>query len=592
MTNIFSASTSEDINKGSQTSRRKSIFDFRKRMQKYRKSEDGSILVFALFTIILMMLIGGLAIDVMRAERQRTKIQYTGDRATLAAASLKQTESAQDIFDDYFAKDGIGQFTPRAVSINGLNSRRVTAVYDEGNKPSIRTFFIDTLGINELATPASSAAKDIIGKVEISLVLDISSSMTNTSQSGQTKIRDLQDAAIEFVDTLLLEAADDHEYSISIVPYATQVTAGELFLSKFTVSDEHNVSQCVDFIDDDYDTTQIDPVVELQRTGNFAPRSGSSTRIVRDNYKACYSDPRRQILPLSGNLDELTTYINALVYGYGTSTEIGMKWGAALLDPSLRPVIDDLIAPNPPVYNDDGELAPNPDYPIDAKYSGRPYDYGIEDVMKVMVVMTDGANSYNSTINPAVNTDAFSPVWHEVEDFNSASDPRDNDEFFWVYNPNKSGSKKYYRLYFKKSSSNSSHSSSDRKRKWVSQPPASATRMTYKELWNHATMKFVSRSLFQRANLDIPDWHKNGWTGYFSKEGGWAKDQRMFAMCDAAKANNILLFTIGFEVSNSNAVKLSSCATTPAHFFRVEGVEISDAFASIAAQLNNLRLIQ
>ena len=107
-----------------------------------------------------------------------------------------------------------------------------------------------------------------------------------------------------------------------------------------------------------------------------------------------------------------------------------------------------------------------------------------------------------------------------------------------------------------------------------------------------APMEFVSQKLFDEAYLDYPAWNSTYWTGFYETVQYSDKDVRMDAMCTAAKQQGILLFTIGFEVEDDNAVKLSHCATTAAHFFRVEGVEISEAFSSIAAQINSLRLIQ
>ena len=37
---------------------------------------------------------------------------------------------------------------------------------------------------------------------------------------------------------------------------------------------------------------------------------------------------------------------------------------------------------------------------------------------------------------------------------------------------------------------------------------------------------------------------------------------------------------------------MRDCASSPSHFFRVEGVEIEDAFEAIARQINQLRLTQ
>ena len=37
---------------------------------------------------------------------------------------------------------------------------------------------------------------------------------------------------------------------------------------------------------------------------------------------------------------------------------------------------------------------------------------------------------------------------------------------------------------------------------------------------------------------------------------------------------------------------MSNCASSPSHYFQVEGVEIKDAFEAIARQINQLRLTQ
>ncbi len=63
-------------------------------------------------------------------------------------------------------------------------------------------------------------------------------------------------------------------------------------------------------------------------------------------------------------------------------------------------------------------------------------------------------------------------------------------------------------------------------------------------------------------------------------------------ICDAAKAKGIVIWSIGFEVNDTGAGIMQQCASSPAHFFRVEGVEITEAFRTIARQLNQLRLTQ
>jgi Flp pilus assembly protein TadG len=78
------------------------------------------------------------------------------------------------------------------------------------------------------------------------------------------------------------------------------------------------------------------------------------------------------------------------------------------------------------------------------------------------------------------------------------------------------------------------------------------------------------------------------YTKYTPSQG----DSLLQNVCDAAKENNIVIWSIGFEVNDHGANVMRDCASSPSHFFRVEGVEISEAFQSIARQINALRLTQ
>ena len=75
---------------------------------------------------------------------------------------------------------------------------------------------------------------------------------------------------------------------------------------------------------------------------------------------------------------------------------------------------------------------------------------------------------------------------------------------------------------------------------------------------------------------------------YTAREGDTLLDK----ICTAAKQRGIIVWTIGFEVGNHGADVMEDCASSPSHFYRVEGLELADAFGSIARQLNQLRLIQ
>ena len=52
----------------------------------------------------------------------------------------------------------------------------------------------------------------------------------------------------------------------------------------------------------------------------------------------------RHIKAWSTNKSQLKTYIDGLIATGNTSTDIGVKWGAALLDPSTQSVLDSMIS--------------------------------------------------------------------------------------------------------------------------------------------------------------------------------------------------------------------------------------------------------
>jgi len=542
------------------------IAAFASQVRKFQKDEEGSIIIFSLFMFAMMLMIGGLAVDVMRAEYQRTKIQYTADRCALSASSLTQTLPAEDVVNDCFRKSGLGWLSPTVIVDQALNSKKVTVYLPD---PKIKTLFLsinwakvfgDGAGgtVDYLATPAVATAIDGVETVEISLVLDVSGSMGSTSQSGLRKIEDLQIAAKQFVDALLVDRPHEDTYSISIVPYSIQVSAGDALLSQMNVSDEHNYATCVDFQDADFHTTTIDQGIPLRRAGYIGVRYNAEDKLQADKIpwwmRNCNTTSDREILPITGSINTLKTYIDNLSPQGWTSTEIGIKWGATLLDPSIRSTVDGMV---------DGGT-------VDNMFSGLPNDYSEEGVMKVIVAMTDGANTLNYELKDPYRT-GLSNVWF-LED--SSGNFR-----YWVYNPDHSGSKKYMYLRYRPNGSRLS-------RRWKTAPSADSIRLTMAQLWNQGSIYFVADRLQDEAGLDSNAWSSGAYETHWSGE----KDTRMDAICTAAKANNILIYTIGFEVSNSNALKLQNCATTAAHFFRVDGVDIADAFAEIAAQLNSLRL--
>ncbi len=208
-------------------------------LKRFRRDEDGGLIVFSLFILVSMLVLGGMAVDFMRQENQRVVLQGVADRSVLAAASLQQTINGQDVVQDYFEKAGAADAivgTPTFVD-NG-NSKRVSVTAEE----SLDTFFLRLIGIDQLSSLADASAVEAVGKVEISLVVDISGSMRFDGENPRPtqddtlaeiaeggRIYDLRTAAKAFATTVL-DPVYNGEISLNIIPYAGHTNPGpEMF---------------------------------------------------------------------------------------------------------------------------------------------------------------------------------------------------------------------------------------------------------------------------------------------------------------------------------------------------------------------------
>lgn len=67
---------------------------------------------------------------------------------------------------------------------------------------------------------------------------------------------------------------------------------------------------------------------------------------------------------------------------------------------------------------------------------------------------------------------------------------------------------------------------------------------------------------------------------------------RFYAVCDRAKANGVIVFTIGFRASGSAPTEMRNCASSPSHFYDVQNMDVASAFRSIATAIQKVKLTQ
>ncbi|KIN60395.1 Flp pilus assembly protein TadG [Sulfitobacter noctilucae] len=477
---------------------RKTRLDYRDLLllsRSFAKQEDGSITIFACFMIFCMVLIGGIGVDMMRHEMERTRIQAVSDRAVLAAADLDQELDPDAVVRDYFAKSGMEDYVSSVSVDQGINFRKVTVEADM----NMNTQFMDFLGVDSLTVPGLSTAEEKIEKVEISMVLDISGSMRENN-----KMQNLRNAAGEFIDAVLTPENRDL-ISISVVPYTAQVNVGEDIVDEMNVNQVHDWSFCVDFADTDFSTTSVRfgnagaPYEHMQHfeTGwSWNGRNNGSDNITNPT---CPNEPYEEVTSFSQNAAALKGQINQFQPRSNTSIHLGMKWGVAMLDPSWQS-FNQVLPGVPAVFRN----RPAPYPPVDKPSSA--------DTLKTIILMTDGQNVDTNRIGPQV----YANYNHRLHWSNYPLDwyldryVRSSDHYFW-----------------------------------------------------RTTKYTASQADYLLANV-----------------------------CSAAKAKKIVIWSIGFEVTDHGANVMRNCASSPSHFFRVEGIEITDAFQSIARQLNQLRLTQ
>lgn len=551
---------------------------------RFIRDEDGNLIILGVYTCVLMLMLTGIGIDLMRFERDRSALQYTLDRAVLAAADLEQTKDAKAVVDDYMAKAGLDHITTKVTPKEGLGFRRVTAEAES----SVRTQFMHMTGVDTLKGPASSTAEESIGGIEISLVLDVSGSMNYNNRLTNLKI-----AAKDFIDTMSANT-EEGKLSLSIVPYATQVSLPGYLLDEMTVTDEHDYSHCINFEASDFDVPSLSLTETYKRTLHFDPwqsydgRTADPQRLVRR--PVCEDAGHRQTVVMQNDKTALKAFIDSFDAEGNTSIDVGMKWGVALLDPSIQPAIENLAT---------AEKVPD-------IFSDRPAEYTDPTTLKVVVLMTDGQNTNQYYIKDGFR-DAQSNVWwndaEEAYSVNIGADVNDRDgdgdrsediyyrhkDGSWADYPYGNGSTEgavyetvcvaYFWFWcIREETRLVSTTSADE--------PGTAVRLSYADLWARTTLNYVDKEL-----LDSIPGYSNSMSNWYSSVGG-AKDTRTKAICDAAKEKNILVYTIAFEAPSAGKNLLKACASSDSHYFDVKNLEIADAFSAIASSIRLLRLTQ
>ncbi|MCC0078705.1 MAG: hypothetical protein H6899_01865 [Rhodobacter sp.] len=315
------------------------------------RHEDGSFTVLSIFVFVAMLIFAGLAIDMMRHENVRLRMQGATDRAVLAATMLRENESnatPEQILQAYFASEGLGAQLGSNYRIEtGDDGSRTITVVPTASVPSL---FMRLVGVNDFDVATPARATEAVGggvKLELVMVLDVSGSM-----NGQNKIDAMRTAAVNLTNTLL-EGSADGNVAITLVPYDTWVLPPPGFLNYF--SSLSGTGACNDW------------AIWNRITGSLTEAS------VRRN---CNTATWRTVHPYVNDPTLAASYIDELRASGTTSIDLGVRYGALFFDPAIRPAISGLIANGV----------------VDPVFEGRPYDWDEPNVVRALILLTDGQN--------------------------------------------------------------------------------------------------------------------------------------------------------------------------------------------------------
>jgi Flp pilus assembly protein TadG len=415
-------------------------------LRAFERDESGAIgVVFALVFMVPLLMVA-LAIDFGRADLEMQRIQRATDAAALAASHRlgldDQETSGPDMARRFFDANVSKQAAERVESVT-LDAVKGQVVVSSGG--TIFTSLLNAVGLRNIGLQARSRVVKGDGTIEIALVVDNSGSM-----AGQP-IADLQAAAQSLTQVVFTGAEDSDRVQMAIVPFSGAVNVGsdnrvspwmdEAGLSslnganfsanvaRFTVFDRMGVSWrgCVEARPAPYDVTDA-PAAGATPDTLFVPmlapdepdsvnsggQSYNNSYLVDDggtctpqptvctsynrrgactnwqktpipaaeaqarlckyetmtapspdgpNYM-CDSEP---LLPLTGIMSLVESKISSLIAKGNTNIGEGLAWGWRVLSP------------------------------VEPFTEGRAYDAPNND--KIIILMTDGANTYTSASN-------------------------------------------------------------------------------------------------------------------------------------------------------------------------------------------------
>ena len=574
-------------------------------LKRFAHNEDGVLLVFGLYVFLILLIVAGIGVDLMRFERERSQLQYTLDRAVLAAADLEQPMDSTSVVRDYFQKAGLLEYLT-SVNVSGDSFHRQVSASVSADVP---TKFMHMSGVDLLTANVGATAIERIPNVEISLVLDVSGSMATND-----RVTLMKTAAKSFTSNVLsrntdAETGEENSYqtSVNVVPFSGQTNPGSTMFEYLggvrfggvSTEEETNyfpewpqdISNIVFRFDRDGDTV-IDYSVKIE---GFPDNDVAMFN--KDDLDTYYNYAVSYIQDVDSNISagmdsmvgatikggkEPTSYFSTEEDGMGdpTSDEGPTKFnnvdrtiqfsdflnGIVPNDTSscLEMTYDDFMSSGLPTGSNE-QVA----YFVNWDYDEATQDWGWcpDDSMAIQYAQKDeGAlNNFIDNLRLHDGTGTNYGMKYAL----ALLDP-DTQPAFAHLNENGEVPDEFQ----------------NRPLSWDSE-----------ESSKYIVLMTDGRTSTQIRPADTLD-PENSDTELTDRPGDdsvvgssrWTNLQMFHYQCELAKSMGVTIYAVALETSDTAAEEVRECASSAAHFFEVTGEEVIDTFVSISSSIQKLRL--
>jgi len=209
--------------------------------------------------------------------------------------------------------------------------------------------------------------------------------------------------------------------------------------------------------------------------------------------------------------------------------------------------------------------------------AGHPVAFGTPDVLKYVVLMTDGQNTDHFDLKDEYKSGP-TRIWYSESQASGTEF-----EGYLVEMPDNSPAQRWY-------VPNSPYTSADDEYLHQNALPDDAVQWDFHDLYRRFRTNDVAEYFFKHSDSAAYDEYLD----VVDDVGGYgAADTNLQSICNAATENDqIEVFAVAFEAPTNGEQELQECVSKPGNYFDVAGTQISAAFSSIAAQISTLRLTE